>query len=256
MTASQSSQSEKDAAPGAVPLDCLYRIFRARRQKTARWREQRREQQLVATHCTAQHHARHPRTILGFHPVTPARIRQRFGAAAQIPADAAENRRRPPRNCTVVRAARFAPLRSGSTNISVRVNRHMPTAGGAGHGTRERWPALSARPRKEIGADPHSYNPARRGNRDRWGETRKRCPRKLGGTQGGACGIGYSTIKYARSRGEGHYSDARELSGVFPTSWLAGEEPCRKRSKREEPRSTWMLPRSGLQTAPREDGRR
>jgi hypothetical protein len=102
MAAGQPPRGENNAAPGPVSLDCFRGVFRAGRQEAAgRW-QQGRYEQLIAAHHGAQHHPHHPRTLMPFHLMTPAR--------------------RPtntPQRCRAARAAECARLRSAFTNTSV-----------------------------------------------------------------------------------------------------------------------------------------
>ena len=59
--------------PGTVPFDCFRSVFRASWQEAAGGRQQGRYEQLIASHRSAQRHARHPYTIAPFHLITPAR---------------------------------------------------------------------------------------------------------------------------------------------------------------------------------------
>jgi hypothetical protein len=73
MTAGQPPRGENNATPSTVPFDCFCGVFRAGRQEAAGGRQQWRYEQFIAAHRSAQGHARHPRTLLPFHLITPAR---------------------------------------------------------------------------------------------------------------------------------------------------------------------------------------
>jgi hypothetical protein len=161
---------------------------------------------LIAAHRGAQRHARHPRTMMPFHLITPAR-----------------HPTNTPRLCRVARAAECARLRSGFTNTSVADEpgpwgyRIAPAIGRApiseprcfaGTTTKENRsgpPALqprSARKSRLVGQDNRLFSPLARQRPN------PSDPYQLG-TQGGACERSCSTIKYARSRVARHYADAR-----------------------------------------------